>query len=186
MAVRWLKTMKISIPSKTAKWWRCVYKQAATINGFNKGATVSICSHWSSNWRWSITLTRCDYLTQKQARLINKSPNRDCRGWISTFSQEVVLLENVRFNKGEKSNDVAITHYADHPSLWWMLWHRSSGAGIYEGVTQAMHQADKVACAGPLLAAELDALSRALETPAQLCWRLLAAKFLRSLRCCIA
>ena len=36
-----------------------------------------------------------------------------------------------------------------------------------EGVTQAMRQAGKTVCAGPLLAAELDALSLALETPAQ-------------------
>ena len=95
---------------------------------------------------------------------------KDWLDGVEVADGQVVLCENVRFNKGEKSNDACLSqHYADLCDVFVMdafgTAHRAQAST--EGVTQAMHQADKVACAGPLLAAELDALSRALETPAQ-------------------
>jgi phosphoglycerate kinase len=79
---------------------------------------------------------------------------------------QVVLLENVRFNKGEKACDEDLSRrLAKLCDVFVMdafgTAHRAQ-ASTY-GV--AKHAA--VACAGPLLAAELDALARALDDPAR-------------------
>lgn len=83
---------------------------------------------------------------------------------------QVVLLENVRFNDGEKSNAASLSErYAALADVFVMdafgTAHRAQAST--EGVTTAMKKAGKTVCAGPLLAAELDALSLALETPAK-------------------
>jgi phosphoglycerate kinase len=83
---------------------------------------------------------------------------------------QVALLENVRFNNGEKANDSGLSaRYAALADVFVMdafgTAHRAQAST--EGVTTAMKQAGKTVCAGPLLAAELDALSQALETPAK-------------------
>lgn len=77
---------------------------------------------------------------------------------------EVVLLENVRFNNGEKSNDDVLSRqYAALCDIYVMdafgTAHRAQAST--EGV--ARHAA--VACAGPLLVAELEALGQALNAP---------------------
>ena len=76
----------------------------------------------------------------------------------------VVVLENVRFNVGEKKNEDALAkQYAALCDLFVMdafgTAHRAQAST--HGV--AKHATD--ACAGPLLAAELDALGKALENP---------------------
>ncbi len=77
---------------------------------------------------------------------------------------QVVLLENVRFNKGEKTNDEALSKkYASLCDIYVMdafgTAHRAQasthGVGVYA----------PVACAGPLLAGELEALGKALGDP---------------------
>ncbi|WP_424945976.1 phosphoglycerate kinase [Candidatus Spongiihabitans sp.] len=77
---------------------------------------------------------------------------------------EVVMLENVRFNRGEKNNDDALSRqYASLCDVFVMdafgTAHRAQasthGVGMYA----------PIACAGPLLCAELNALERALEHP---------------------
>ena len=79
---------------------------------------------------------------------------------------EVVLLENVRFNAGEKSNDeVLAKRYAGLCDIFVMdafgTAHRAQAST--HGVARFAPQA----CAGPLLAAELDALGKALHNPAR-------------------
>ncbi|MBB3106362.1 phosphoglycerate kinase [Psychrobacter luti] len=143
-----------------------------------KGAAVIVCSHLgrptegSPEAIYSLAPV-ADYLSDKLATQLSKpvSLNTDylIKGVVINAG-EVVLLENVRFNKGEKKNDADLAQkYADLCDVFVMdafgTAHRAQAST--EGVTQAMHQAGKVACAGPLLAAELDALSLALETPAQ-------------------
>ena len=78
----------------------------------------------------------------------------------------VVLLENVRFNEGEKSDDDALARrYAELCDVFVMdafgTAHRAQAST--HGV--AKHAA--VACAGPLLEGELNALGRALDNPAR-------------------
>jgi len=79
---------------------------------------------------------------------------------------ELVLLENIRFNKGEKKNDEALSkQYASLCDVFVMdafgTAHRAQasthGAGMFA----------PTACAGPLLAGELEALGKALDNPAR-------------------
>ncbi|WP_051590414.1 phosphoglycerate kinase, partial [Acinetobacter sp. 263903-1] len=77
---------------------------------------------------------------------------------------QVVLLENVRFNAGEKKNNPELAQkYAALCDVFVMdafgTAHRA------EASTEGVARFAKVAAAGPLLAAELDALGRALKTP---------------------
>lgn len=79
---------------------------------------------------------------------------------------EVVLLENVRFNSGEKKDDEALAQqYADLCDIFVMdafgTAHRAQAS------THGVARFAPLACAGPLLAAELDALEKALATPAR-------------------
>ena len=77
---------------------------------------------------------------------------------------DVVLLENVRFNKGEKKNNEALSkQYAALCDIYVMdafgTAHRAQAS------THGAGQYAPVACAGPLLAGELDALGKALDGP---------------------
>ena len=143
-----------------------------------KGAAVIVCSHLGrpteGNPEAIYSLAPvAEYLSDKLATELSKpvSLNTDyLTAGVTINAGEVVLLENVRFNKGEKKNDADLAQkYAELCDVFVMdafgTAHRAQAST--EGVTQAMHQAGKVACAGPLLAAELDALSLALETHAQ-------------------
>ena len=77
---------------------------------------------------------------------------------------EVVLLENVRFLKGEKKDDPALA--ARMAALCDVFVMDAFGtAHRAEASTHGVALAAPVACAGPLLAAELDALARALHDP---------------------
>ena len=77
---------------------------------------------------------------------------------------EVVLLENCRLNKGEKKNDEALSRKM--AALCDIFVHDAFGtAHRAEASTYGIAQYAKVACAGPLLAAEIDATTRALAAP---------------------
>jgi phosphoglycerate kinase len=77
---------------------------------------------------------------------------------------DLVLLENVRFNAGEKGNDEALSKkYAALCDVYVMdafgTAHRAQAS------THGAGQFAPVACAGPLLAGELEALGKALDNP---------------------
>ena len=140
----------------------------------DKGAAVIVCSHLGrptegdAEAKYSLAPV-ADYLSDKLAAPVSLNTDYLTEG-VAIKAGEVVLLENVRFNQGEKKNDADLAQkYASLCDVFVMdafgTAHRAQAST--EGVTQAMRQAGKVACAGPLLAAELDALSLALETPAQ-------------------
>ena len=79
---------------------------------------------------------------------------------------EIVVLENVRVNKGEKKNDPELSKkYAALCDVFIMdafgTAHRAQAS------TYGVAEFAPVACAGPLLAAELDALGKALKEPAR-------------------
>jgi phosphoglycerate kinase len=79
---------------------------------------------------------------------------------------QVVLLENCRVNKGEKKNDDALARKLAR--LCDIYVNDAFGtAHRAEVTTHGMAQYAPVACAGPLLAAELDALGKALGNPAR-------------------
>jgi phosphoglycerate kinase len=77
---------------------------------------------------------------------------------------EVVLLENCRLNKGEKKNDPGLARKM--AALCDIFVHDAFGtAHRAEASTYGIAQYAKVACAGPLLAAEIDAIGKALANP---------------------
>ena len=77
---------------------------------------------------------------------------------------EVVLLENCRLNKGEKKNDPALARKLG--ALCDIFVHDAFGtAHRAEATTYGIAQYAPIACAGPLLAAEIDAITRALAQP---------------------
>jgi len=79
---------------------------------------------------------------------------------------EVVMLENCRVNKGEKKNDEALARKM--AALCDVYVNDAFGtAHRAEATTHGMARFAPVACAGPLMAAELDALGRALRNPAR-------------------
>jgi len=81
-------------------------------------------------------------------------------------SGDVVLLENCRFNPGEKKDDEALARRM--ASLCDVYVNDAFGtAHRAEATTHAIARFAPVACAGPLLAAELDALGSALARPAR-------------------
>ena len=77
---------------------------------------------------------------------------------------QVVLLENCRANRGEKSNDPVLARKM--AALCDIFVHDAFGtAHRAEASTYGIAQFAPVACAGPLLSAEIEAISRALAEP---------------------
>jgi phosphoglycerate kinase len=77
---------------------------------------------------------------------------------------QLVLLENCRLNKGEKKNDDALARKM--AALTDIFVHDAFGtAHRAEASTYGIAKFAKVACAGPLLAAEIDAIGKALHSP---------------------
>jgi phosphoglycerate kinase len=77
---------------------------------------------------------------------------------------QLVMLENCRVNKGEKKNTPELAHKL--AALCDIFVHDAFGtAHRAEGSTYGIAQFAPVACAGPLLAAEMDAISQALANP---------------------
>ena len=83
---------------------------------------------------------------------------------VSVKPGEVVLLENCRFNIGEKADDQALSKKV--AALCDVYVNDAFGtAHRAEATTHGAAKFAKLACAGPLMAAELDALGRALSSP---------------------
>ena len=136
----------------------------------DKGAAVIVCSHLGrpdpSNPEAKYSLQPvADYLGDalgKPVKLVTDYAQNN----VTVAPGEVVLLENVRFNAGEKKNDAALSErYAALCDVFVMdafgTAHRA------EASTEGVIAKAKIACAGPLLAAELDALAKALDNPAK-------------------
>lgn len=90
-------------------------------------------------------------------------------GWVDGVPVkpgQVVLLENTRINVGEKANDQALARKM--AALCDVYVNDAFGtAHRAEATTHGIAQFAPMACAGPLLEAELDALGRALHEPAR-------------------
>ena len=85
-------------------------------------------------------------------------------GDFSVAPGEVVLLENCRLNQGEKKNDPALAKKLG--ALCDIFVHDAFGtAHRAEGTTYGIAETAPIACAGPLLAAEMDAIGKALAAP---------------------
>ncbi|MGP3117827.1 phosphoglycerate kinase [Serratia ureilytica] len=98
-----------------------------------------------------------------------KSPVRLAKDYldgVDVAEGELVVLENVRFNKGEKKDDETLSKkYAALCDVYVM-----DAFGTAHRAQASTHGVGKfvpVACAGPLLSAELEALGKALGNPAR-------------------
>jgi phosphoglycerate kinase len=90
---------------------------------------------------------------------------RDWQAGLESASGSITMLENVRFNSGEKSNDDDLAKaYAALCDVFVMdafgTAHRAQAS------THGVAKFAPIACAGPLLAKELEALETALAVPA--------------------
>ena len=88
----------------------------------------------------------------------------DWVGGVEVAPGEVVLLENCRLNKGEKKNDPTLARKL--AALCDIFVHDAFGtAHRAEASTYGIAEYAPIACAGPLLAAEIDAIGKALANP---------------------
>ncbi|GAB2188546.1 phosphoglycerate kinase [Sessilibacter sp. MAH1] len=89
---------------------------------------------------------------------------KDFREEFDVAEGGVVLLENVRFNKGEKKDEEALSK--DYAALCDVFVMDAFGtAHRAQASTHGVAKFAPIACAGPLLKAELDALEKALANP---------------------
>jgi phosphoglycerate kinase len=146
----------------------------ATIPGIKHaleaGAAVMVTSHLGRPMEGS--LQPGDSLAPIAQRLSEMlgQPVRLVQDWVdggfTVKPGEVVLLENCRVNKGEKKNDETLARKM--AALCDVYVNDAFGtAHRAEATTHGIAKFAPVACAGPLMAAELDALGKALEKPAR-------------------
>src|SRR5262245_6063835 len=91
---------------------------------------------------------------------------RDWLKGVNVSTVKVVLMKNCRINKGEKADDEALAKKI--AALCDVYVNDAFGtAHRAEATTHGVARFAKVACAGPLMAAELDALGKALADPAR-------------------
>lgn len=132
-----------------------------------KGAAVMVCSHLGRPVEGEAQPEQslapvAAYLTQALGQKVELIT--DYLDGVQVVAGQVVLLENVRFNVGEKKNNPDLAQkYAALCDVFVMdafgTAHRA------EASTEGVARFAQVSAAGPLLAAELDALGRALQTP---------------------
>ena len=134
-----------------------------------KGAKLMITSHLGRptegeyNEEFSL-LPVVNYLKDKLSSPVRLV--KDYLDGVEVAAGELVVLENVRFNKGEKKDDEALSKkYAALCDVFVMdafgTAHRAQAS------THGIGKFADVACAGPLLADELEALGKALKEPAR-------------------
>jgi phosphoglycerate kinase len=134
-----------------------------------KGAAVMVTSHLGRPTEGELKPE--DSLAPVAARLselLNKKVSliKDWLEGVDVRPGEVVMLENCRVNKGEKKDDPALAKKI--AALCDVYVNDAFGtAHRAEATTHGVARFAKVACAGPLMAAELDALSKSLSNPAR-------------------
>ncbi|MEQ1246089.1 phosphoglycerate kinase [Acinetobacter soli] len=132
-----------------------------------QGAAVMVCSHLGRPVEGE---PKAEQSLAPVAEYLSKALGQEVKlltdylEGVEVASGQVVLLENVRFNHGEKKNNPELAQkYAALCDVFVMdafgTAHRA------EASTEGVARFAPVAAAGPLLAAELDALGRAMETP---------------------
>ena len=132
-----------------------------------KGAAVMLTSHLGRPKEGQFS--QADSLApvaERLAKLLGRPVPLE-RDWLEGVEVEpghAVMLENCRFNKGEKKNDEALSRKM--AGLCDVYVNDAFGtAHRAEATTHGIAKHAKVACAGPLLAAELEALGRAVANP---------------------
>lgn len=135
----------------------------------DKGAAVLLLSHlgrpvegqYDPQFSLGPVAERLSELLGREVRL-----QRDWLGGVAVKPGAVVLCENVRFNPGEKSNEDALA--GSMARLCDVFVMDAFGtAHRAQASTEGVIRKAPLACAGPLLSRELDALHKALQEPAR-------------------
>ena len=136
-------------------------------HALDQGAAVMVTSHLGRPKEGELkpedslapVARRIEELLGKPARLV-----RDWVEGVEVRPGELVVLENCRVNKGEKKDDEALARKI--AALCDVYVNDAFGtAHRAEATTHGVARFAPVACAGPLMAAELDALGKALASP---------------------
>jgi phosphoglycerate kinase len=141
----------------------------AVKHALDQGAAVMVTSHLGRPTEGE--LKPGDSLAPVAARLADllKTDVPLVRDWVNGVDVKpgkVVILENCRVNKGEKKDDEGLARKI--AALCDVYVNDAFGtAHRAEATTHGVARFAKVACAGPLMAAELDALGKALADPAR-------------------
>ncbi|MEE4244479.1 MAG: phosphoglycerate kinase [Kangiellaceae bacterium] len=162
----------LNVPIKDGKITSDVRIQAAlpTIKlALEKGAKVMVMSHRGRPTEGELTTDDSMAVIAEHLNNLLDAPVRlvaDYLNGVELNANEVVLFENVRCNVGEKKNaDELSQQYAALCDVFVMdafgTAHRAQAS------THGVAKYAPVACAGPLLAGELDALAKALDNPAR-------------------
>lgn len=135
----------------------------------NAGAKVIVMSHlgrpsegkFAEEFSLQPVATHLGQLLKRDVKVV-----KDWQNGVDVADGELVLLENVRFNAGEKKDAEALSKaYAELCDVFVMdafgTAHRAQAS------THGVAKYAPIACAGPLLAGELDALEKALANPAR-------------------
>ncbi len=139
-------------------------------HALKNGAAVMVTSHLGRPTEGKLTSEdSLAPIAKRLAELIGR-PVPLIKDWVdggfTVKPGEVVMLENCRVNKGEKKNDEALSRKM--AALCDVYVNDAFGtAHRAEATTHGMAKFAPVACAGPLMAAELDALGKALGKPAR-------------------
>lgn len=136
------------------------------------GAAVMVMSHLGRPDEGESAATQPEYSLAPVAERLGELLGRDVQlvsDWLDGVDVEagqIVLLENVRFNPGEKKDDPELA--ARMAALCDLFVMDAFGtAHRAQASTHGVAQRAPIACAGPLLVAELEALERALQAPAR-------------------
>jgi phosphoglycerate kinase len=163
----------LNVPFKDGKISSDVRIQAAlpTIKlALEKGAKVMVMSHRGrpTEGEFSEQDDSLQAIVDHLNRLLDAPVSlvSDYLTGVEAKQGEVLVFENVRCNKGEKANDVQLAKaYANLCDVFVMdafgTAHRAQAS------THGVAKFAPIACAGPLLASELDALGKALDNPAR-------------------
>ncbi len=162
----------LNVPFKDGKITSAARIQAALPSiklALEKGAKVMVMSHRGRPTEGELTeqdsmAPVVDYIKPLIDAPVSLA--KDYLSGVDVEQGEVVIFENVRCNLGEKANDDELAKaYAGLCDVFVMdafgTAHRAQAS------THGVAKYAPVACAGPLLAAELDALGKALDKPAR-------------------
>jgi len=138
-------------------------------HALDQGAAVMVTSHLGRPTEGELRPEDSLAPVAERLSILLKTQVPLMRDWVSGVQVkpgQVVMLENCRVNKGEKKDDEALARKI--AALCDVYVNDAFGtAHRAEATTHGVARFAKTACAGPLMAAELDALGKALANPAR-------------------
>ena len=139
------------------------------VHALKAGAAVMVASHLGRPTEGELKPEDSLAPVAKRLSEMLEQPVRLITHWVDGVEVkpgEVVMLENCRVNRGEKKNDDALAKKM--AALCDIYVNDAFGtAHRAEATTHGIAKFARIACAGPLMAAELDALGKALGNPAR-------------------